>query len=92
MDQKTSQNRDPDVPNRASNMEQAEGSREAERGSDTGTGISNRDEDREREEQQRVPPRGRDAGRTMGGGNLGHGRERDAVMPDDEESSLNTKI
>jgi hypothetical protein len=66
-------NRDDDMPNRQSNMEQAEGSRETEsgrgpdgernksdsesRGGNSG-GITNRPLDRERCEQERLPERG----------------------------------
>jgi hypothetical protein len=84
-----------DVPNHSSNMEQAEGSREnvksGSAGKNTG-GITNRELDREQREQEHVPDRGRDAGRTMGGGSLGHGSERDATLPDDADPSVNTKI
>ena len=57
------QNRDQDRPNRASNMEQAEGSRDTVEsgGGGAGTqggGITNRDLGREQAEQQRVPDRG----------------------------------
>jgi hypothetical protein len=65
-------NRDEDMPNRQSNMEPAEGSRdtESERGSDgernrsdsesrgNSGGITNRPLDRERCEQERLPERG----------------------------------
>lgn len=68
MDQKRNQQRDDTMPNRASNMEQAEGSRESIRNSDqsgssrsTGNagGITNRPLDREQNEQQQLPERGR---------------------------------
>lgn len=84
-----------DLPNRSSNMEPAEGSRENVEGSSAGKntgGITNRELDREQREQQHLPHRGRDVGRTMGGGSLGHGSERDATLPDDADPSLNTKI
>lgn len=67
MDQQ--QDRNQDVPNRQSNMEQAEGSRETsersrgqsgERNS-AGGGVSNRSRDREQHEQRQVPERGRSA-------------------------------
>lgn len=86
---------DKDLPNRSSNMEQAEGSRDTVKGSNAGKntgGVTNRELDRERREQEHLPERGRDAGRTSGGGNLGHGSERDAALPDDADPSLNTKI
>jgi hypothetical protein len=51
--------RDQDMPNRASNMEQAEGSRENVRGADQGGGITNRGLDREMNEQDQLPERGR---------------------------------
>jgi hypothetical protein len=50
--------RDDSMPNRSSNMEQAEGSRDTVRGSDTGGGITNRPLEREQEEQERLPERG----------------------------------
>ena len=54
--------RSQDEPNRASNMEKAEGSRESVRGSgnssDSG-GISNRELSREECEQDQLPERGR---------------------------------
>jgi hypothetical protein len=52
--------RDTDIPNRSSNMEQAEGSRDNVRNqSDEGSGITNRGRDREMSEQQELPERGR---------------------------------
>jgi hypothetical protein len=54
------QNRDDSMPNRSSEMEQAEGSRETVRNSgDQGGGITNRSLERELEEQRSVPERGR---------------------------------
>ena len=50
--------RDDSMPNRASNMEQAEGSRENGRPSDQGGGITNRGLDREMSEQEQLPGRG----------------------------------
>jgi hypothetical protein len=58
--------RDQDMPNRSSNMEPAEGSREnvMNRGErdrpsrDNAGGITNRPLDREQEEQDRLPDRG----------------------------------
>jgi hypothetical protein len=68
--------RDQDMPNRQSNMEPAEGSRDSERGRgaegernqiDSGSsrrsnsgGITNRSLDRERCEQEQVPERGQE--------------------------------
>ena len=50
---------DTDMPNRSSNMEPAEGSRETVRSNtEEGTGITNRGRDREMSEQQELPPRG----------------------------------
>ena len=52
--------RDTDIPNRSSNTEQAEGSRDTVRNqSDEGSGITNRGRDREMREQQELPERGR---------------------------------
>ena len=52
--------RDTDRPNRSSNMEPAEGSRENVRNrGDEGSGITNRGRDREMREQQELPERGR---------------------------------
>lgn len=51
--------RDDSMPNRASNTEQAEGSRENVRGSEQGGGITNRGLDREMSEQEQLPDRGR---------------------------------
>jgi hypothetical protein len=52
--------KDMDMPNRSSNMEPAEGSRETVRNSgDQGGGISNRSLDEELSRQQDLPPRGR---------------------------------
>ena len=95
MDQQPKPLDEKDMPNRSSNMEQAEGSRENVKSGNAGTntgGITNRELDRERREQEQLPHRGRDAGRTMGGGSLGHGSERDATLPDDEDPTLTTKI
>ena len=50
--------RDDSMPNRASNMEQAEGSRESVNGSERGGGITNRGRDREISEQEQLPDRG----------------------------------
>jgi hypothetical protein len=49
-----------DVPNRASNQEQAEGSRENI--NEEGGGISNRPIEEEQQEQQNLPPRGSSKG------------------------------
>lgn len=60
MDQNRRRNQD--VPNRSSNMEEAEGSRENVRGSDRSRnsgGITNRSLDREQCEQEQLPERGR---------------------------------
>jgi hypothetical protein len=60
MDQNRTRNQD--VPNRSSNMEEAEGSRENARGSDRSRnrgGITNRSLDREQCEQEQLPERGR---------------------------------
>ena len=51
--------RDDSKPNRRSDMEQAEGSRESVRGSEQGGGITNRGLDREMSEQEQLPGRGR---------------------------------
>ena len=51
--------RDDSSPNSASNMEQAEGSRDNVRGSEQGGGITNRGLDREMSEQEQLPGRGR---------------------------------
>jgi hypothetical protein len=73
-------------PNRASNMERAEGDRETALANDRSDdrtdegaahpGITNRSDEEESTNQQRVPPRG---------------NSRDPAMPD-EESTINTKI
>jgi hypothetical protein len=47
-----------DMPNRSSNMEQAEGSRENVRSGDNSGGITNRPLEREQQEQERLPDRG----------------------------------
>ena len=57
---------DTDMPNRSSNMEPAEGSRETVRGSDRGGGITNRGLDRERSEQQELPERGKSKDESQG--------------------------
>ena len=74
MNDKRNRKREQDMPNRASNMEKAEGSRENARNSG---GITNRPLDEEQQEQQHLPDRGRDAGRTSGGGSLGHDQPKD---------------
>jgi hypothetical protein len=51
-----------DVPNRASNQEQAEGSRENVNESEEGGGVSNRPIAEEQAEQQNLPPRGSSKG------------------------------
>ena len=70
-----------DRPNQAANKEPAEGSRENAGASDNAGGITNRPLDREEKEQEQVPPRGEakheDAGRTSGGGSLGHDQPDD---------------
>jgi hypothetical protein len=71
MQHERSKRRDEEVPNRAANVEKAEGSREeTDRGvgsevppeafgeQEEGGGISNRPIDEEMERQERVPPRG----------------------------------
>lgn len=50
--------REQDTPNRESNMEPAEGSRETVRDSQNRGGITNRPLDRERSEQEQLPERG----------------------------------
>ena len=51
--------RDTDMPNRSSNMEPAEGSRDTVRNEgEEGSGITNRGRDREMSEQQELPERG----------------------------------
>jgi hypothetical protein len=68
MDQNRKRGESQDMPNRASNMEPAEGSREnvrnsgnddRSRGSSNTGGITNRPLDRERSEQRELPDRGR---------------------------------
>ena len=52
--------RDPNAPNHASEMEKAEGSRDAAKGNaQHGAGITNRPIEAEQEEQESLPPRGR---------------------------------
>ena len=76
---------DQDKPNQNANKEPAEGSRETvqanqqranQGGGQRAAGITNRPLEHEQKEQQEVPPRGQtkeeDAGRTRGGGSLGH--------------------
>ena len=53
------QGNDESMPNRSSNMEPAEGSRETIRNGGNQGGISNRGRDRERSEQQHLPERGK---------------------------------
>jgi hypothetical protein len=53
--------RDDDMPNRASNMEPAEGSRDTATAERNSGGISNRPLTRE-QEQERLPNRGRSSG------------------------------
>ena len=51
---------DDSMPNRSSNMEQAEGSRETVReNADQGGGITNRSLQEEKKEQEQLPERGR---------------------------------
>ena len=79
MDQQRNQSRDKNMPNRASRMEKAEGSRENANAGESG-GITNRPLDREQQEQDRLPDRGKDAS------------QRDPAMPSDADPSLKTKI
>ncbi len=57
MAEQTTPERDDTMPNRAANMEKAEGSRENATANEAG-GITNRPLERERREQEEVPPRG----------------------------------
>lgn len=51
--------RDEQMPNRASDMEKAEGSRDTAKGNaEQGSGISNRPREAEQQEQESLPPRG----------------------------------
>jgi hypothetical protein len=51
--------RDEQMPNRASDMEKAEGSRDTAKGNiEHGGGISNRPLEAEQQEQESLPPRG----------------------------------
>jgi hypothetical protein len=68
--------RDDSTPNRSSNMEQAEGSRETVRGSERGGGITNRPLDREVSEQEQLPERGRSRSDSMSDSDRGPDSER----------------
>jgi hypothetical protein len=71
---------DPTMPNRASNQEKAEGSRETiEENAPEGGGITNRPLEEERDEQHSLPPRGESKTR------------ENPTLPDDD-ATLRTEI
>ncbi len=62
MSEQTRPEDDRTLPNRASNMEKAEGSRDNFTPADEAGGITNRPVPEEQQEQSEVPPRGQTAG------------------------------